>query len=234
MLRLVDIDVYYGHVHALRKESIEIKKGELVALIGGNGAGKSTTLKAISNINPIKAGEIYFEDTRIDRLSPHALVKRGISHVPEGRQIFPQLTVMENLELGAYRSPDEAQRAKTYETVFTHFPILKERDKQLGSTLSGGEQQMLAIARGLMLNPKLLLLDEPSLGLAPVIVQRLANIITTLNESGLTVLIVEQNARMALKMAHRAYVLESGRVILEGTGEELLHNPEVQRAYLGM
>jgi branched-chain amino acid transport system ATP-binding protein len=252
MLELKDVHTYYGPIEALKGIHIEVKYGEIVCLIGNNGAGKSTTLMTISGIMKPLSGDIMFEGKSIKGISPHSIVKMGISQVPEGRRIFPKLTVNENLEMGAYsvvsdqlsvfkklttknrqQTTQNKELATQLEKVFELFPVLKERHKQLGGTLSGGEQQMLAIGRALMSNPKLLLLDEPSLGLAPIIVSKIFKTINEINKEGVTVLLVEQNARAALKLSHRGYVLENGRIALEGKGEELLNNEQVRRAYLG-
>ncbi|MEW6674800.1 MAG: ABC transporter ATP-binding protein [Nitrospirota bacterium] len=245
MLKLVDVHTFYGPIEALKGINIEVKHGEIVCLIGSNGAGKSTTLMTISGILKPLSGDILFEGKSIRGISPHRIVEMGISQVPEGRRIFPKLTVRENLEMGGYtvvgsqESVLRSQKTKNQqlrtqlEKVFELFPVLKERHKQLGGTLSGGEQQMLAIGRALMSNPKLLLLDEPSLGLAPIIVSKIFKTIKEINEEGVTVLLVEQNARAALKLSNRGYVLENGRIALEGKGEELLNNEQVRKAYLG-
>jgi branched-chain amino acid transport system ATP-binding protein len=231
MLELKDVHTYYGPIEALKGVDIEVKRGEIVCLIGNNGAGKSTTLMTISGILKPESGEIFFEGRSIKGMPPHRIVRTGISQVPEGRRIFPGLTVRENLEMGAYSSGGD--KASSFEMVYSLFPVLKERYKQKGGTLSGGEQQMLAIGRALMSGPKLLLLDEPSLGLAPIIVVKIFRTIREINSEGVTVLLVEQNARAALKLSHRGYVLENGRVTLEGRGEELLNNERVKEAYLG-
>jgi branched-chain amino acid transport system ATP-binding protein len=231
MLELKDVHTYYGPIEALKGVDIEVKRGEIVCLIGNNGAGKSTTLMTISGILKPESGEILFEGRSIKGMPPHRIVRTGISQVPEGRRIFPGLTVRENLEMGAYSSGGD--KASSFEMVYSLFPVLKERHKQKGGTLSGGEQQMLAIGRALMSGPKLLLLDEPSLGLAPIIVVKIFRTIREINSEGVTVLLVEQNARAALKLSHRGYVLENGRVALEGRGEELLNNERVKEAYLG-
>jgi branched-chain amino acid transport system ATP-binding protein len=235
MLELKNIHTFYGPIEALRGIDIEVKQGEIVSLIGNNGAGKSTALMTISGILRPQAGEIIFEGESITDMPPHRIVEMGISQVPEGRRIFPRLTIKENLEMGAY-AKFKVQSSKfkvQLDKIFELFPVLKERQKQPGGTLSGGEQQMLAIGRALMSDPKLLLLDEPSLGLAPIIVSKIFKIIKEINSEGVTVLLVEQNARLALKLSDRGYVLENGRVALEGKGEELLNNEEVKRAYLG-
>ncbi|MFQ5341238.1 MAG: ABC transporter ATP-binding protein [Anaerolineae bacterium] len=234
MLRIDNVHVYYGHIHALKGVTLTVQTGELVALIGSNGAGKSTTLKTISGLLHPREGTIYHEERPISELRPHEIVGLGISHCPEGRHIFGGLTVGENLRLGAVRRRDPAGVEQDREWVFSLFPVLKERLNQTGGTLSGGEQQMLAIARALMSRPRLLLLDEPSLGLAPLLVERIFDVILQIKQSGGTVLLVEQNARMALDVADRAYVLETGRVTLEGPAAELRTDPEVERAYLGI
>jgi branched-chain amino acid transport system ATP-binding protein len=231
VLELKDVHTYYGPIEALRGVDIEVKRGEIVCLIGNNGAGKSTTLMTISGILKPESGEIFFEGRSIKGIPPHRIVRTGVSQVPEGRRIFPGLTVKENLEMGAYSSG--GNKASSFEMVYNLFPLLKERYKQKGGTLSGGEQQMLAIGRALMSGPKLLLLDEPSLGLAPIIAVKIFRTIREINNEGVTVLLVEQNARAALKLSHRGYVLENGRVALEGRGEELLNNERVREAYLG-
>jgi len=235
MLKLESVRVFYGNVQALKGISIAVEDHELVALIGGNGAGKSTTLLTVSGLTRPRSGEISYRRQRIDHLPPFKILEMGIAHVPEGREIFPELTVLENLEMGAYRSPDEeSSQGQKLKEMYGYFPVLEERKKQLGRTLSGGEQQMLAIARGLMSSPKLLLLDEPSLGLAPLVVARLAEIILQLHEKGLGILLVEQNAQMALGMADRGYVLETGQIVLEGLGKDLLNEENVQKSYLGL
>jgi len=232
MLKLKNIHTFYGPVEALKGVDIEVERGEIVCLIGNNGAGKSTILMAISGIVSPRSGDIIFENENIKGIPPHGIVGKGISQAPEGRRIFPKLTVGENLEMGAY-TVGVRQRAGRIEKVFELFPVLKERHKQMGGTLSGGEQQMLAIGRALMSGPKLLLLDEPSLGLAPIIVSRIFKTVREINKEGVTILLVEQNARAALKLSHRGYVLENGGIALQGMGEDLLHNEQVRRAYLG-
>jgi branched-chain amino acid transport system ATP-binding protein len=234
MLRVDSLDFAYGDLKVLWEIGLTVKQGEIVTLVGANGAGKSTTLKAISRLAPWSGGSITFEGEDLRRLEPHEVVNRGIVHVPEGRRIFPEMTIVENLRMGSFPKACRADREKNMETAFTLFPRLKEREKQLGGTLSGGEQQMLAIARGLMANPRLLLLDEPSLGLSPLFVKNIFQIITEINRLGVTILLVEQNVHQSLRIAHRAYVLETGRVVLSGTGEELLHDDHVKRAFLGM
>lgn len=234
MLKLSQVYTAYGNIEALKDVSIDISQGRIVTIIGANGAGKSTMLNTISGILCPKKGEIEFLGKRIDSLSAHAVVKMGISQVPEGRRIFPQLTVMENMEMGAYiRTGDRKAIKEDMEKGFVYFPILKERLKQLGGTLSGGEQQMLAIARALMARPKLLLLDEPSLGLAPMMVDKIFEIIKRINKEGMTILLVEQNANAALRLANKGYVLETGRVVIHGDSEALLKNPQLKAAYLG-
>jgi len=233
MLRVTDINVYYGVIHALKGVSFNLAEGEIVALIGANGAGKSTLLNTISGILQVSAGKIEYLDEDISNMPPQLIVRKGIVQVPEGRKIFSSMTVMENLEMGAYSDNDRKQTLKRIEEMFQRFPILGKRSKQLGGTLSGGEQQMLAIARGLMAKPKLILLDEPSMGLAPVLVEQIFDIIQNINQQGTSVLLVEQNAQMALLIANRAYVLETGCVILEGDAKDLLKNPLVKEAYLG-
>lgn len=233
MLQVKKIETFYGKIQALKGVDFYVNKGEIVSLIGANGAGKTTTLLSISGIVKPKTGEIYFNGERIDKLSPDKIVNLGISQVPEGRRIFPYLTVKENLTLGSYLRKDKNAINEDLEKVYDLFPILKERLKQDAGTLSGGEQQMLAIGRALMSKPEVLLLDEPSLGLAPKIVDLIFNIILEINRDGGTILLVEQNANMALKISNRAYVLETGKIIIEGDAKELLNNEEVKKAYLG-
>ncbi|KUJ96943.1 MAG: branched-chain amino acid transport system ATP-binding protein [Desulfonauticus sp.] len=233
MLRIENLHVSYGNVEALHGINLEVKEGEIVTLLGANGAGKSTTLNTISGLLKPTKGTIYFKDVEISKLEAHEIVSLGIAQVPEGRRVFSTLTVQENLNLGAFTVLDEKTIQKNLEWIFSLFPRLKERRKQLAGTLSGGEQQMLAIARGLMANPKILLLDEPSLGLAPILVKSIFATIKEINESGVTVLLVEQNARAALKLAHRGYVIEVGNIVLADSSENLLSNPEVRKAYLG-
>ncbi len=234
ILDVNDLNVYYGGIHAIKNISFNIKKGEIVSLIGANGAGKTSTLHAISGLVPIKSGEISLNGENVTNIEAHKLVSLGMAHVPEGRRIFTELTVLENLEMGAYTRNDTEQIKEDINHMFTLFPRLAERKKQLAGTMSGGEQQMLAMARALMSSPSLLLLDEPSMGLAPLLVQEIFNIIERVNkEENVTVLLVEQNANMALSIADRGYVLETGKIILEGTGKELLSNPEIKKAYLG-
>ena len=234
ILDVNDLNVYYGGIHAIKNISFNIKKGEIVSLIGTNGARKTSTLHAISGLVPIKSGEISLNGENVTNIEAHKLVSLGMAHVPEGRRIFTELTVLENLEMGAYTRNDTEQIKEDINHMFTLFPRLAERKKQLAGTMSGGEQQMLAMARALMSSPSLLLLDEPSMGLAPLLVQEIFNIIERINkEENVTVLLVEQNANMALSIADRGYVLETGKIILEGTGKELLSNPEIKKAYLG-
>lgn len=233
MLELQSLAVAYGKVKALQGIDLTINQGEVVSLIGANGAGKTTTLRAISGLSKPTAGAIHFLGKNITRLDARSIVKAGISHCPEGRQIFPRMTVMENLELGAYTRTDKENFTQDYSQVFEYFPVLKERRSQQAGTLSGGEQQMLAIGRSLMSQPRLLLLDEPSLGLAPFLVETIFDIIQTINQQGVTILLIEQNAFQALTVSHRAYVLETGRISLSGPAQELLHNDHVRKAYLG-
>ncbi|MCS5695847.1 ABC transporter ATP-binding protein [Desulfofundulus thermocisternus] len=233
ILQVKDLEVYYGSIRALQGISFHVSKGEIVTLIGANGAGKSTTLRTISGLLTPRQGEIYFQGQKINRIPAHQIVKMGISHVPEGRQIFPNLTVMENLLMGAYTRRNRSEIQETLEEVFTRFPRLKERARQLAGTLSGGEQQMLAMGRGLMSKPTLLILDEPSMGLSPLLVEEIFEIIKNINQKGTTILLVEQNAYMALQIAHRAYVLETGRIVLSGTSNEVQSNPQIRSAYLG-
>jgi len=233
LLALQDVDVHYGAIHALKGVSFKVSKGEIVTLIGANGAGKTTTLRAISGMLRPSNGQISYETTPIAGLKPHRLVARGLCHAPEGRGIFPNLTVTENLQLGAFLRRDADGIAKDIDRGFTLFPRLKERRTQMAGTLSGGEQQMLAIARALMAKPRLLLLDEPSLGLAPTVVETIFNIIQEINRQGVTILLVEQNAHLALGIANHGYVLETGTVVQSGTGADLLRSPEIRKAYLG-
>jgi branched-chain amino acid transport system ATP-binding protein len=235
VLNLAGVSVQYGRVRALDEVSLEVREGELVTLVGANGAGKTTALKAISGLLRPSTGRIEFEGDRLDRLPSHRIVARGIAHVPEGRQLFPEMTVIEHLELGGLRARAASRPYRErLASVFELFPILEQRKHQPAGTLSGGEQQMLAIGRGLMSAPKLLMLDEPSLGLAPLIVEGLATVIRELHRAGLTVLLVEQNVHLALELADRGYVLETGRVLLEDRAAALLENTQVKRAYLGL
>ena len=235
MLKLNDVHTYYGNIHALKGISIEVSEGEIISLIGANGAGKSTTLMTTSGVVPAKHGTVEFNGEDITRMAPDDIVKRGICQVPEGRRIFPYLTVAENLDMGAFLRDDKNGIQKDLEYVYGLFPILANRRNQSGGTLSGGEQQMLAISRALMSRPKVLLLDEPSLGLAPIIIRQIFDIIQKINqESQTTIFIVEQNASLALKAAHRGYVMENGTITMTDTGENLLANEDVKKAYLGM
>lgn len=233
MLIIKDINVYYGAIHALKGISVEVKEGQIVTLIGANGAGKSTTLRTISGLLRPKSGEISFEGKNIAAMPAQDIVKQGLSQVPEGRRVFANMTVLENLELGAYTRSDSAGIAEDMETVFKRFPRLRERKSQLAGTLSGGEQQMLAMGRALMSRPRLLLLDEPSMGLAPLLVKEIFSIIKEINLTGTTILLVEQNAHMALSIANYAYVLETGRITIEGSAAELAQSEEIRKAYLG-
>ena len=232
MLQATDMNVYYGPIHAVKNVSFEVNEGEIVTLIGANGAGKSTTLKTVSGLMRSKTGSIEFMGKSIGATAPHKIVQLGIAHVPEGRRIFTSMTVEENLDMGAYTAPANDLEADK-EAVFRQFPRLEERRRQIAGTLSGGEQQMLAMGRALMSHPKLLMLDEPSMGLAPILVEQVFDIIRSLHEAGTTILLVEQNAEMALSIADRAYVLETGTVTLAGTGKELAQSEQVRRAYLG-
>jgi branched-chain amino acid transport system ATP-binding protein len=234
LLRVDGIEVGYGDLTAVRDVSLEVREGEAVALIGANGAGKTTTLRAVSGLLPLRRGRIEFEGQRLDGLGPAEIVARGIAHVPEGRQLFPTMTVRENLELGARTRAARGLRAETLERVFELFPRLRERGAQLAGTLSGGEQQMCAIGRGLMARPRLLMLDEPSLGLAPVLVKAIFEDLGRINAQGLTVLLVEQNVLRSLHLAHRGYVLENGRMTLSGPREDLLASRHIKQAYLGL
>ena len=233
MLKVENIYVNYGAIKALQDVSFQINEGEIVALIGANGAGKTTILNTISNIVPSVSGKISYQGKDVTKTPPHDIVKLGISQVPEGRRVFAKMSVLENLEMGAYTRNDKAEIASDMEKIFQRFPRLLERKKQPAKTLSGGEQQMLAMGRALMSRPKLLLLDEPSMGLAPMLVEQIFQIIQEINKGGTTILLVEQNANMALSIAHRAYVLETGEVVLQGDAKELASNPEVRKAYLG-
>ena len=233
ILEVNDLNVYYGAIHAIKNISFEIKKGEIVTLIGANGAGKTSTLHAVSGLLPLKSGEVSLNGVNITGMEAHKLVTKGMAHVPEGRRIFTELTVLENLEMGAYTRNDKDGIKDDLEKMFVLFPRLAERKKQLAGTMSGGEQQMLAIARALMSKPTILLMDEPSMGLAPLLVQEIFKIIERINkEEGVTILLVEQNAHMALSVANRAYVLETGEIIKEGAGKDLLDDPDIKKAYL--
>lgn len=233
MLKLNNLSVHYGAIQALRNISLEIKQGEVVSLIGANGSGKTTTLRTISGLVRKSSGEIIYENKEISKKQASDIVKLGLSHVPEGRRVFPRMSVYENLEVGAITRKDKEGVAKDFKRSFELFPRLLERKYQMAGTLSGGEQQMLAIARGLLSRPRLLLLDEPSMGLAPLIVEEIFNILRDINESGTTILLVEQNANLALNFSNRAYILKNGIIDLEGDSKELLHNDEVKKAYLG-
>ncbi|MFC8849976.1 MULTISPECIES: ABC transporter ATP-binding protein [unclassified Micromonospora] len=234
LLEIKDLTLLYGRIQALHGISLVVNEGEVVALIGANGAGKTTTMRAISGLRPVAQGSIVFDGTDVTRMRADLRVTQGIGQAPEGRGVFPGMTVLENLEMGAYTRRDKAEIAKDLAMVLDLFPRLAERRKQAGGTLSGGEQQMLAVGRALMARPRLLLLDEPSMGLAPKLIQQIFEIITRINEQGTTILLVEQNAQQALSRAHRGYVLETGRIVKEGTGQELLHDPAVKEAYLGV
>ncbi len=234
MLNVSNINVYYGAIHALRDVSFHVNEGEIVSLIGANGAGKTTAMQTVSGLLRSRTGDITFMGESILKTEPHKIVKRGLAQVPEGRRVFASLTVMENLEMGAYiRQSKDASVQEDLEKVFTRFPRLRERRKQVAGTLSGGEQQMLAIGRALMSRPKMLLLDEPSMGLSPILVQEIFDCITQVNKDGTTVLLVEQNAKMALSISNRAYVLETGVIVMEGEAAGLLDNEQVRKAYLG-
>jgi branched-chain amino acid transport system ATP-binding protein len=233
VLALNNLETYYGQVYALKGINMEVRRGEIVALLGGNGAGKSTTLKTISSLVPATSGSVIFEGKDITYSEPHAIVEMGVIQVPEGRMIFKGLSVLENLELGSYTLKNDVERKNRMERVFDLFPVLKERQKQMGGFLSGGEQQMLAIGRALMVSPKVLLLDEPSMGLAPIVVQNIMKTIRQINEEGTTILLVEQNAKVALKLADRGYVLETGEIVMEGDASVLSKDESIVKAYLG-
>jgi branched-chain amino acid transport system ATP-binding protein len=233
LLEVSDLHTFYGNIEALKGVSLRVEEGEVVTLIGSNGAGKSTTLRSISGLTPPREGSIKFDGAEIGEVPPQEIVQRGISQSPEGRHVFPRMTVRENLDLGAYLRKDRENIDRDMDRVFALFPRLKERERQKGGTMSGGEQQMLAIGRALMANPRLLLLDEPSMGLAPVLVEQIFDTIADINRQGTTILLVEQNAAMALSIAHRGYVLETGSIALVGTAAELSDNADVRRAYLG-
>lgn len=233
MLEIKNLNVHYGVIHALKDATLTVNKGEIVTLIGANGAGKTTTLRTISGLNKSTSGEILLEGNNITNISASKRVEMKVSQVPEGRRIFPEMSVLENLEMGAFLRRDKAEIKKDMDNVYELFPILGNRKKQMAGTLSGGEQQMLAMGRALMSRPKILLLDEPSMGLAPLLVREIFNIIKNINSTGTTILLVEQNARMALSIAHRAYVIETGSIVMSGTGEELAKSNEIQKAYLG-
>ena len=232
ILKVDNINVYYGAIHAIKGISFEVNEGEVVTLIGANGAGKSTTLQTVSGLLHSRTGSIEFAGENLAKIPPHIIVRKGLAQVPEGRRIFQQMSVEENLEMGAY-TRDKSELHGDLESVYKQFPRLLERRRQIAGTLSGGEQQMLAIGRALMSHPKLLMLDEPSMGLAPILVEQIFDIIRQLNEAGTTILLVEQNAQMALSVAHRAYVMETGKITLSGTGKELAESDQVRKAYLG-
>lgn len=234
MLNVKDLNVSYGAIHAIHDISLEVKEGEIVSLIGANGAGKTTTLHTITGLKKATSGSVTFEGVNLLTTNPSKIIQLGMAHVPEGRRIFSQMTVQENLEMGAFIVNDKAQIAEDIENVYKHFPRLKERFRQAGGTLSGGEQQMLAIGRAMMSRPKIMLMDEPSMGLSPLLVKEIFNIILELNQSGMTILLVEQNAKMALSIAHRAYVLETGHVVMSGNAAEMMEDDKVRKAYLGM
>ncbi len=234
MLELKDVHTYYGNIHALKGISLSVDKGEIVTLIGSNGAGKTTTLRTIQGINRPRAGTIILEGEELEKLQPHEVALRGVAQSPEGRLIFPQMTVLENLEMGAYARKDKSGLRGDLDRVFTLFPRLKERTSQRGGTLSGGEQQMLAMGRALMARPRILLLDEPSMGLSPILVELIFEIIQTINKEGMTILLVEQNALMALSIANRGYVIQTGEIILSDTAEKLKANEMVRKSYLGI
>lgn len=233
MLKVKGINVYYGAIHALHDVEFEVAEGEIVTLIGANGAGKTTTLHSVSGLIPIKTGEIEFMGKTLRGVQPNRIVEMGLAQVPEGRRIFANMTVLENLEMGAYTRRDKENIRKDMDVVFGRFPRLKERIKQVAGTLSGGEQQMLAMGRTLMSRPRMILMDEPSMGLAPLLVKEIFSIIQEINQQGTTILLVEQNAHMALSIANKAYVLETGKIVLDGPANELAQNEEVKKAYLG-
>lgn len=233
MLEVKDINVYYGAIHALKGVSLTVADGELVSLIGANGAGKTTTLRTISGLLHAATGSVTLDGVDLQKAAPNKIISLGLAHVPEGRHVFARMTVEENLRMGAYSIRDQKKIAANMEMVYNHFPRLRERRRQFAGTLSGGEQQMLAMGRALMSRPRLLMLDEPSMGLAPILVEQVFDIIRELHEAGTTILLVEQNARMALSIADRGYVLETGSVVLEGTGAELMQSDAVKKAYLG-
>jgi branched-chain amino acid transport system ATP-binding protein len=233
LLEIKDLKVHYGMAEALKGISVLVHEGSIITLIGANGAGKTTTLRAVSGLKKPSSGEIIFEGKRIDGMPVHHIVKMGIAHIPEGRMLFAPMTVLDNLKIGAHRRKDKGGIAKDLENIYIHFPILKERLRQLAGSLSGGEQQMLATARALMAKPKLLLMDEPSMGLSPLMVGQVGKIIKDINQDGVSIMLVEQNARMALNLANRAYILELGSIFLEGNAKELADNDNVKKAYLG-
>ncbi len=233
LLHVDSLNVYYGAIHAIKNISFDVYDGEIVTLIGANGAGKTTTLQSISGLLPVKSGSIQFADLELTNMPAFKVVSHGIAQAPEGRRIFARMTVEENLEMGAYLKNDKEKIAASFEQVYRLFPRLEERRTQIAGTLSGGEQQMLAIGRALMSRPRVLMLDEPSMGLAPIIVEQIFEIIRRLHQDGTTILLVEQNARAALSVADRAYVMETGRIVMEGSGKDLLNSPEIKKAYLG-
>ncbi len=233
MLEIKNLNIYYGVIHAIKDVSFSVNEGEVIALIGANGAGKTTIMQSIIGIIPAKSGSISFEGTELTKVPAHKIVSMGMAQVPEGRRIFQELTVYENLLLGAYTRKDKKEIADTIENIYTKFPILKERTKQIAGTLSGGEQQMLAMGRALMSHPKILLMDEPSMGLSPLYVSLIFDIIKEIRESGTTVLLVEQNAKKSLAIADRAYVLETGKIVLSGKAKDLMNNDDIKKAYLG-
>jgi branched-chain amino acid transport system ATP-binding protein len=233
LLEIKDLRVHYGRAEALKGITIGVAEGSIVTLLGANGAGKTTTLRTVSGLKRLTSGEIWYQEKRIDNLPPHEIVKRGISHVPEGRQLFYSLSAMQNLEMGAFLLKGRGEFKKKLDSIYEHFPALKERIKQQASDLSGGEQQMVAVARALMSNPRVLLMDEPSLGLSPIMVSEVAKIIKEINQTGVTIVLVEQNARMALKLANTAYVLEVGTVALQGDARTVANDANVIKAYLG-
>jgi len=234
LLEIKDLRVHYGKAEALKGISLSVDEGAIVALIGANGAGKTTTLRTMSGLKVPTSGEIWFQGKRIDGMPAHEIVKLGIGHIPEGRMVLAPMTVLDNLKMGAYLRKDKHQIARDLDIMYERFPVLKERHKQLAGSLSGGEQQMLAIARALMTRPKLLLLDEPSMGLSPILVEEVSNIIRDINEGGIGIILVEQNARMALGLANKAYILEVGSITLEGDAKELANDERVKKAYLGV
>jgi branched-chain amino acid transport system ATP-binding protein len=233
MLEIEELHVKYGGIHALKGISVNVEEMRIVTLLGSNGAGKSTTIKAVSGMAPITAGDVRFLGRSIKNMSAHAIQKLGLVHIPEGRKIFANLTVRENLIMGAYNNSDKSDVARTMDRIFAAFPILEMRSDQLGGTLSGGEQQMLAIGRAMMSRPKLLMMDEPSLGLAPMVVAEVFRVIEEIRKEGVTIFLIEQNANVALKITDHAYLLETGNIVMEGSGEEFLNNPRVKQAYLG-
>jgi branched-chain amino acid transport system ATP-binding protein len=233
LLQVKELRVHYGKAEALKGVSIQVSRGSIITLIGANGSGKTSMMRAISGLKRLSSGEVWFQGGRIDGMGPHKIVRLGIAHIPEGRRVILPLTVLENMEIGAYLRKDKKEIADSLEKIYGHFPVLKERRKQVAGSLSGGEQQMLATARALMTNPRLLLMDEPSLGLSPLLVEEVGKIINNIHKEGVGIILVEQNAHMALKLAQRAYVLEVGNVVLEGDAADLIHDEQVRRAYLG-